>query len=83
VQEYWPISRQWRHQQARAGKFPKPVRIGARIFYREDELIAWINARPRGHVALSAAQSEALARGRAKGAARRRAKGARRRSRSR
>ena len=33
----------------KAGKFPRPRRIGARaVGWPEDEIEAWINARPRG-----------------------------------
>jgi predicted DNA-binding transcriptional regulator AlpA len=41
-------TRAWLWRLAQNGDFPPPIRLGGnRIAYREDEIRAWINSRPR------------------------------------
>lgn len=43
-----PTTRQTLYRWMEAGKFPKPIKLGdSKIGFRESEVIAWLNARPR------------------------------------
>jgi len=43
-----PYSREHLYRLALLGEFPSPLRLGGnRIAYRESEILAWINSRPR------------------------------------
>jgi predicted DNA-binding transcriptional regulator AlpA len=40
-----PFSDEWIRQLVAAGKFPKPVKIGNRVAFVEDEVDAWLRDR--------------------------------------
>jgi predicted DNA-binding transcriptional regulator AlpA len=47
VQKIYPASFPTIWKQIRDGKFPQPVTIGGRPYWREDEMTAWVATRPR------------------------------------
>jgi prophage regulatory protein len=43
-----PYSRATIYRRVHAGTFPRPVKLGpSRIAWREDEVLAWLDAQPR------------------------------------
>lgn len=43
-----PTTRQTLYRWMAAGKFPKPIKLGtSKIAFREADVVAWLNARPR------------------------------------
>ena len=48
VLEIVPMSRAMLYVEVRAGRFPSPIRLGRRrVAWREDELMSWVQNRPR------------------------------------
>ena len=50
VEERFGVSRSWIYSEMRAGRFPEPVRIGARsVRWRVADLDEWSAGRPTAH----------------------------------